>query len=161
MSKRSISDQSDVATQQTNTTGELTSILDIDPTDGTLLRLLNEAARGEDTGFPIIAKLKDGADNDLPVDTELVLRAHLPGETVPIAVSQKTDHISPWISLSITQQRDIENIDAVKVELKGGVVNIRHVDTLDVAIDSSAQIDWTNSELYFVREAVDERPFEG
>lgn len=158
---KSISYLSSEATQQTNDTGVTTPILEIDPESGTLLRFLNKVSTGDASGLPIIAKLQDAAGNDLPADTEMILRVMRPTDDEPVSVSVKEDNIAAWNGLSTSKQRNKENIDAVKVELKGAAINVRDKDTLRVELNSSTQIDWTNSELYFVREGVEELPFEG
>lgn len=158
---KSLSHLSDEATQQTNTTGVLTPILEVDPEQGNLIKLLMAAAGvpGSAVGLPIYQDLKDGANNALPTDTRYVLRVKRPEDDEPVAVSTAEDNIAAWNGLTVAEQRNEENIDQVKIELKGEVINIRFIDTLRVEVDSSAQIDWTNSELYFERKAVRERPF--
>lgn len=152
---------SDVATQKQNTAGVLTPILEVKPDNGTLLKFLNRVSTGDAPGLPIIAKLKDSNGNDLPADTELILRVVRPTDDSPVAVSVAEDNIAPWNGMSTSEQRNSENIDAVKIDLKGQSVNVRDKDVLRVEVDSSAQIDWANSELYVVREGVQELPFEG
>jgi hypothetical protein len=158
---KSLSNLSSIATEKTNTTGETTPILEVDPTDGTLIRLLNMVSTGNSKGLPIFAKLKDSNDNDLPTDTKLILRVQRPTDDEPVTVSVAEDNIAPWNNLTTAEQRNEENIDAVKVVLKGRAVNIRDADLLTVELNSSTQIDWSNSELYFAREGVEERSFEG
>jgi len=158
MSTRTLNHTSDIATQRTNTPGEMTSILEIEPDDGTLIRLLNLVAIGAAEGIPIFADLNDSNDNDLPTDTELMLMAERPTDDTPVAVSVKEDNIASRNQLTIANQRDRDNIDAVKHELRGGRVNIRDKDILYVMVDSAAQIDWSNSEMYFAREGVRELP---
>lgn len=157
---KSISHLSSIATQETNTAGVTTPVLEIDPDNGTMLRFLNRVASGDDAGLPVIAKFKDAANNVLPTDTELIFRVVRPTDDEPMAVSVKADNIAAWNGLSISDQRNEENIDAVKVELKGAAINVRDKDTLRVEVNSSAQIDWSNSELY-IPKGVEELPFEG
>lgn len=158
---KSVSHKSSFATQNTNTTGVTTSILDIDPDSGTMLKFFNEISTGQAPGLAIIMKLKDSNGNDLPVDTSLILRVNKPTTDEPIAVSTKEGDIASWRQLTLTEQRDAEFIDQTKIELAGDVINVRDKDTLEFAINSSKQIDWSNSELYVVREGVEEVPFEG
>lgn len=156
-----LSHLSAIATQTTNTTGHLDPILEVDPEDGTLLKVRNHVGQGKTKGIPIIAKLKDVNGNPLPADTKLIFRVVRPTDESPVAVSVKEDNIASWNGLTTAEQRNEENIDAVKVVLKGGSINIRDKDTLRVDVKSSAQIDWANSELYFVNEGVDIVPFDG
>jgi len=161
MSSKEVSHLSDIASQETNTTGQMDTILAIDPDSGTRLRLSNQIPTGSASGLAIFFKLRDNNSNALPTDTEFLLRAERPTDDTPVAVSTKEDNIAAWNALDISDQRDQDNIDAVKVELKGSAVNIRDKDELLVSVNSSVQVDWSNSELYIVRQGVDELPFEG
>lgn len=158
---KSLSHLSDEVTKQTNVAGVTTPILGVQPEDGTMLRLLNGVSTGDAAGLPVIQKLHDSNGNDLPTDTEYIFRVERPTDDEPISVSVKEDNIAAWNGLSTSEQRNEENIDAVKIELKGQTINVRDKDVLTVEINSSAQIDWSNSEWYLVREGVEERPFEG
>lgn len=161
MAQKSVSHLADEAVQATNAVGILTPILEIEPEDGTLLRLLNRVSNGDAPGLPIYADLRDSNDAPLPTDTTLILRAVRPTDDDPTAVSVAEKHIAPWNDLTTAEQRDEDNIDSVKIELVGDRVNIRDKDVLRVDIESSAEIDWSNSEFYFAREGVEEHPFEG
>jgi hypothetical protein len=162
MGARSVSYQDSIATQNINTTGVTTSILDVDPEGGTRLKLVENAdSIPGGPGLPIFAKFKDSNDNDLPTDTELVLRVDRPTDDEPITVAQKEFNIASWNQLSIKDQRNSEKIDSVKLELNGSAVNVRDKDTLSIEINGSTKIDWSNSELYIPRAAVRELPFEG
>lgn len=158
---KSLSHLSTQATQETNVAGKTDPILTVDPSDGTLLRFLNRVPTGSSEGIPVIMKLRDTNGNLLPADTKLIFRVLRPTDDEPVSVSVAEDNIAAWNGLSTSEQRNEENIDAVKVELKGEAINVRDKDTFRVEIDSSAQIDWANSELYFVREGIEELPFEG
>jgi hypothetical protein len=145
MAKKSLSHLSDIATQETNTTGVTTPILTVDPTDGTRLRFLQMVLGG--VGLPVHMDLRDSADNALPDDTELIFRVDLPTSDEPIAVSVRQDNIAAWNKLIVSEQQNEENRDAVRVELKDDIVNVRYKDTFRIEVNSSAQIDWSNSEL--------------
>lgn len=163
MSKKSLSHTSDEATQQTNTTGEMTAILEFSPNDGNLFKFLNRVATGDESGLPFYMGLLDSAGNALPTDTKVLLRATLPHKPQPVPVSEIEDNIAAWNGLSTKEQRNEENVDQVKIELEGETVNIRDIDKIDVAIESSAAIDWSQSgtELYVERAGVRELPFQG
>jgi len=154
---RTLNYNSGIVTQATNTTGELTPIATVDPTDGTLIRLLNMVPQGKAAGLPIYASLQDSNGNDLPVDTSVVLTAKRPGDPRRQPISIEEDNISTYINKSVAEQQNEDNIDSVKHELKGKAVNIRDVDEMAVEIDSSAQIDWSNSSLYFERTGIQEQ----
>lgn len=149
------------ATQKTNVTGQMTPILEYDPEEGTALQIRNAVGKGKEIGVPFYLDLRDGANNPLPDDTEVMLRVDKPEEDQPVQVSEKLRNIAGWNALSMTEQRNEENIDATKVELEGQVITVRHFDTLRVDADSSAQIDWTNSEAYLDSKATRTIPMEG
>lgn len=163
MSKKSLSHLSSEATQRTNTTGVMTAILEVDPDPDTIIRFLNQVSTGDESGLPVYAGLLDSTGTQLPTDTEMLFQAQLPGRSKPIPVSVTEDNIRQWNGLTVSEQRNEEHIDQVKVELEDETVNIRDVDTFEVAINSSAQIDWDQdgTEFYFERSAVRELPREG
>jgi hypothetical protein len=161
MAGKSISHLSDVVTQATNTAGVETEILEIVPDDGTMLRFLNRVSTGAAEGIPVFADFRDSNGDPLPADTSVVITAQRPTDDKPVQVSMQEDNIAAWNQLTTAEQRNEENIDAVKIELKGEVINIRDKDRLFIEVESSAQIDWSNAELYFPREAVREVPYEG
>lgn len=139
---------SEYATKENNTAGELTSILEIDPEDGTVTQIKNRVRKGSEAGVPVFMDLQDSGGNPLPNDTEVIFRVDVPSQDQPIVVSERIRNIASWNALSMTEQRNEENIDATKIELKGSVINVRHFDTLRVDVVSSAVVDWANSELY-------------
>ncbi|WP_435358448.1 hypothetical protein [Haloarchaeobius sp. DFWS5] len=151
---RSLSHLSDEATQSQNVAGTLTPILEVQPTDGTIISLLNRVAKGKEVGLPIIAQFKNSGDAYLPPDTSLVIRVLRPTDDAPVQVAKATGDIAAWNTLSTADQRNAENIDAVKVELAGERINIRDSDVLRFELQSSEQIDWANSELYAYRKGV-------
>jgi hypothetical protein len=161
MAGKSLSHLSDIATQKTNVAGVTTPILEVQPDNGTLLKLLNYVSTGAAEGLPLIGKFRDSNGNEFPTDTTVIFEVERPTDDEATAVSVAEDNIAAWNGLSTQEQRNEENIDSVKVELQGSAVNIRDKDVLTVEVDSSAQIDWSQSELYFMREAVREEAYDG
>lgn len=153
----SISNISDVTTERTNTVGVLTPILEIDPEDGTSIVLINAVERGQQSaGIPIIADLRDGANDPLPEDTRVAVEFERPNDDNPTVVSIPFEDIRPYNTLSISDQQNEEYIDRIKHRLKGSALEIEDVDSAYISIESSAQIDWANSQLQVVPEAVEE-----
>ena len=161
MSSRTLSYLSEEATQEQNTADVLTPALVIQPENGELLRFLNDVPTGDSDGLPIFADFRDSNGNPLNTSTTLLLRAIRPGMDEPTAVSVAQTNIAPWNRLDIGDQRNEENIDAVKVELKGDRVNIRDKDILRVDLEGPDVIDWTNSEFYFARKGVTREAYQG
>ena len=153
-----------VATEETNVTGVMSPILTFSPEDGLRLVLQGMVESGSARGFPIYADLNQGDGSDMPEDTELAVQYERPEMDQPQTVTFTLDHIRPWNSLTLEQQQDEETIDRVKVELKNtdsalakGVMpqlGVRDIDDLHVSVNSSAQIDWSQSRLYIDRNAV-------
>lgn len=158
---KSLSHLSNEATQATNDTGNLTPILEIQPDSGTFLRFENRVPQGSAPGLPVIMDLRDAGDNPLPTDTKLLFRVERPEDDQPNPVTVAEYNIAAWNQLTTEQQRDTDHIDSAKVELKSSRFNVRDTDILTVDIESSAAIDWANSEFYVVREGVEELPLQG
>lgn len=161
MAGKSVSHLSDVVPQATNTAGVETEILEIVPDDGTMLRFLNRVSTGAAEGIPVFADFRDSNGDPLPADTSVVITAQRPTDDKPVQVSMQEDNIAAWNQLTTAEQRNEENIDAVKIGLKAGAIQVRDRDTLFVEIESADEIDWSNSEFYVVRSGVEEAPFEG
>ncbi|WP_255198012.1 hypothetical protein [Halorarius litoreus] len=151
---------SEYATQQQNVTGQPTTVLDYQPEDGTRLQIKNKVAKGDEEGVPIYMDLRDSGDNPLPNDTEVILEVDVPSRSKTLAVSEKLENIAPWNAIALGDQRNEENVDAVKVELEGAVINVRYFDVLSVIVTSSAQVDWANSEFYMDGKATRTVPHE-
>ncbi|MUW13918.1 hypothetical protein GJ633_04020 [Halorubrum sp. CBA1125] len=147
------------ATEQTNNTGDGASpILEISPEDGLFLEILNAAARGSAPGIPIYADLQDDQGNNLPIGTSIRFEYERPSDEQRNRVSEVRDNIQPYNNLSIQDQQDEEFIDAVKVPLLGSALRVRDIDSFYVSIDSSEEIDWSNSQLYIEGSVVNESP---
>jgi hypothetical protein len=69
-------------------------------------------------GVPITMKLRDSNGDLLAVNTEMRAEVKLAGHSDPIAVSERVEDISSWNTLSITEQRKNDYIDAVKLLLQ-------------------------------------------
>ena len=161
MSKKTVSHLSDIAEQETNAPGITTPILVVNPDQGTMLSFANDVPQGDSTGLPVYMDLRDSAGDDLPTDTKFVLRAMRPTDDEPVTVSVAETNIAAWNNLDAAEQRESDHVDSVKIELKGDNINIRDKDYLRVEIESTEEIDWGHSELYFERDGVQKRPFEG
>jgi hypothetical protein len=149
-------DANQVSSQQ-NSTGQMTPILQSDLDRGTFVKLVAAIAKGSQLGVPIYSDLKDSNDDELPTDTQLQFELKQSGHEQSLKTSETIKSIAQWKELSLTEQRNTDHIDQVKVELqapevKGGgavpFVRFRNIDTFQVSINSSAQIDWSNSQLY-------------
>jgi len=156
---KSLSNSSSEATEETNTTGVMTPILEFTPDDGLMWRILEQAVRtGNQVGIPVYWDPKQGASTDLPLDTKLSLQYKAPSMDDRQTVSEVRDNIQPWRARDLSKQQNEEYIDSVKLTLKGGAdeLRVRDIDTFYVSVDASAQIDWTNASLFFDPAAVEE-----
>jgi hypothetical protein len=148
----------------TNQTGTMDPILAVNPPRGTEMVLLNEVAQGEQRlGVPITMKLRDDQGNLLPVNTEFRAEVEMAGMSDPVAVSARLEDISAYNTLSVTEQRNTDTIDATKLilqnpETQGGdpvpYVSWRDIDEFRFAIESAQAVDWSQSELTVMGSAV-------
>ena len=141
------------AAEETNTIGERTPILTFQPVDG-LRMVVRNRADGK-AGIPMIAELQDSSGNDLPLDTELVLRWDAPHLDQPQVVSETLRNIRVYRDLTLTEQQNEDYRDRTRIKLKGKAVEVHDIEEFEVAILSSTQIDWANSRLQFEGDAVD------
>jgi len=144
---------------------EATPILEISPAQGTFLRFLNEVAKGSEIGMPVYADLRDTNGDPLPINTTLYWAVKPAGHQDKLGVSEVLRSIDQYHTLTLTEQRNVDNIDAVKHTLQapesvsnGGQpvpkVDVRDIDAYYLMADSSAQIDWDQSSLYIDSNAV-------
>jgi hypothetical protein len=155
---RTLSNVSSEATEETNTQGELTPILEVSPDDGRVIRIQGRVPQGKAVGVPIYADLRDSNDDPLPLDTEIALAYRAPGARTFEVVTERKDNIRPYRQLAVKEQQNTEHIDAVKFQLKDGAaaLDVRDIDDLLVVVEASANIDWGNSRLYFEEKGVAE-----
>jgi len=138
------------ATEKTNVVDQPTSVLGFSPIDGMVLDISNMGG----AGFPIQTKLRDANGDPLPLDTEVTFRWDAPHLDQPQVVSYKLSNIGTFRRLSIKEQQNEEYRDRTRVELKGSSLVIEDIESLEVFLESSEQIDWGNSEFYFDDKAV-------
>lgn len=155
-----LSNISDNATEQPNIPGVVSPILEFSPDEGLALVLRNAAARGTAAGIPIYAKLYDSNGDLLPLDSSLRIEYESPGADERRKVSEVRDNLQPYNNLSITEQQDEEFVDAIKIPLLGESLTVRDIDSFFISIESSAEIDWSNSQLYIEGSTVSEVPME-
>jgi hypothetical protein len=139
------------AIEQTNVTGQRTPILSFTPIDGMMLALRGSSSGG--VGIPIYAKLMDSNGDDLPLDTELVLRYDAPHLDQPKVVSHKLSNLRVYRGLSIKEQQNADYRDRTRIELKGSMLEVRDIDEVQIAINSSKEIDWSKSRVYIDEQA--------
>jgi hypothetical protein len=154
---KSISNISDVATEETNIIGTLDSILTIQAEDGTELVFRNFVERGQQTrGIPIYAELYDSNGDPLPQDTRIALEFEQPADDNPTVVSEPLENIRAYNSLDLQDQQNTDYVDRIKHVLKGRELVVGDNDEFSVSIECSEEIDWSTSRLQFAEDAVTE-----
>ncbi|MGB9987314.1 hypothetical protein [Salarchaeum japonicum] len=161
---KQLSNISNIATEKQNVTGQLTPVLEISPEDGRALVIRGQVAQGSEDGIPIYADLRDSNGDPLPTNTAIALEYEAPSMDKADTVSYVQDNIRSYNSLSIDEQQNVDNIDAIKHVLKGTkeakeddrfpAVQVRDIDNLYVSLKGDTQIDWTQSALYVDKNAV-------
>lgn len=153
-----------LVTKETNVAGQMTPIMAISPERGTALKLLNHVASGDEKGIPIYMKLRDANGNLLPTDTSLQFELEPAGTDSRHKISLRVESIQAYNSFSIQEQRNKDNVDAVKVvltqpEILGGqpVESIEWEDIQTVYISAKAEsaVDWSQSQLFIDSNAVE------
>lgn len=156
-------DESDIVDAVENVPGQMTPIIEIAPDRGTLVRILNSVARGDEPGVPVFADLRDSNGDPLPTSTSVQFEVSAAGSSERFKVSREFDEISIYNTLTLSEQRNSDNIDATKHVLQqpetlGGepVPGIEIEDVQDgyISIDSPVAVDWQNSALYVDSTAV-------
>lgn len=132
-------------TEKTNETGSMDEILTFSPIEGMILRFI--AGNG---GPPLYLDLRDSNGDPLPQDTELALTYDRPEFDEPMRVTQTLSNISTYNRLSIQEQQNEEYRERTRVPFKDrfSAVGVRNIDVFGLAINSSEQIDWTQSSAY-------------
>lgn len=143
-----------------------TPIAKVSPSRGLFLRFMNRVSKGDESGLPLFMDLRDANGDPLPNNTVIVLQATVAGSDDRFIISEKLGNISFYNSNDITTQQDTDNIDGSKIELQapdaarqsGSVPyhDIRDIDALYVSAISAAEIDWSNSRLFFDSDAVEQ-----
>ncbi|MFC7069493.1 hypothetical protein [Halobaculum lipolyticum] len=139
------------ATEETNDAGQISSILTLSPIDGMELEVSNMGG----AGFPVQFKLFDSNGDPLPLDTEVYVRWDAPHLDQPEVVSFKLSNIGTFNRLSIKEQQNTEYRDRTRIELKGRSLVVEDIEEMEIAINSSAVVDWSQgTEFYFDDKAV-------
>ncbi|WP_336001449.1 hypothetical protein [Halorientalis halophila] len=140
-----LSNISDEATERTNTPGEMTPILELQPEDGLAWIIEAMVARGSQAGIPIFGGFYDSNGDPLPQDTRFAVQFETPNDDDRQTVTEVYEHIRDYLTLDLKDQQNEEYIDSVKHVLKGSRLVVEDVDTLYLSIESSAEIDWSQS----------------
>lgn len=140
------------ATEETNVTGQMTDILAFSPIDGIHLTLSNRGG-----GIPFQMDLRDANDDPLPLDTQLEIVYDAPHLQRPQTVSETLGNIGTYNRLSIKEQQNEDYVEQTRIALNGAMLEIRSIDSVSIAVNSSEQIDWTNSRIYVAKENVSTR----
>ncbi|GAB7012033.1 hypothetical protein [Halolamina salina] len=140
------------ATEKTNVPGQMTNILEFQPIDGMVLTLSNRGG-----GIPFQMDLRDANDDPLPLDTDLEIVYDAPHLQRPQTVSESLANIGTYNRLSIAEQQNEDYVEQTRISLNGRELVVRDIDIAAVAIESSEQIDWSNSRIYVDKDNVTTR----
>ena len=140
------------AEEKANVPGQMTNILEFQPIDGMVLTLSNNGG-----GIPFQMDLRDANDDPLPLDTNLEIVYDAPHLQRPQTVSESLANIGTYNRLSISQQQNEDYVEQTRISLNGRELVVRDIDIAAVAIESSEQIDWSNSRIYVDKDNVTTR----
>lgn len=165
---RELSNASAIATEKQNIAGRESEILVIQPEDGTGIVINGMVNQGTEKGVPVYGTFYAQDGSEMPLDTTLAWKFEAPGDDDPTTVTFPISNIRPYRTMSIKEQQNEENIDAVKHVIKGTnqalandkmpQIGIGHLDELSLVAESSKVIDWTHPDtrVYLDRNAVTE-----
>ncbi len=140
------------AVEKTNVPGQMTDILAFQPIDGIHLTLHNRGG-----GIPFQMDLRDANDDPLPLDTKLEIVYDAPHLKRPQTVSETLANIGTYNRLSIKEQQNEDYIEQTRIGLSGAKLEIRSIDWVSIAVNTSTEIDWSNSRVYLAKENVSTR----
>lgn len=140
------------ATEKTNVPGQMTNILEFQPIDGMVLSLSNRGG-----GIPFQMDLRDANDDPLPLDTNVEIVYEAPHLQRPQTVSEQLANIGTYNRLSIKEQQNEDYVEQTRIALNGQKLVVRDIDIASVAIESSQEIDWSNSRIYVDKDNVNTR----
>ncbi len=140
------------ATERTNVTGQMTPILEFSPIDGMEMDIENYSSGGE--GVPIIAELRDSNGDLLPLDTQLTIEYDAPHLDKPDVVAHTRSNILVYRENTVKEQQSEDYRERTRLNLKGRELVVRDIDSALISIESSEQIDWSNSRVYIDGDAV-------
>lgn len=141
------------------------SVVEISPERGLFLRITNAISKASRMGVPVYAKLRDTNGNHIPTDSASYFALRVQGMEEPVKVSERRGNVSFYSTNDLTTQRDTDNVDGSLYELQepeteGGepvkALRVRDIDALFFKVESSAEIDWSQSEFYVDSEATEE-----
>ncbi|DAC85270.1 hypothetical protein [Natrinema versiforme] len=151
-----LGDTSKYVTTETNVPDQLTPVLSINPKDGVGVLIRNMVEVGDKAGLPIYGKFRDGDGNPLPANTRVAIGYQAPTDESIQVVSDPKATIASYIKNSVSDQQDDRRVDAVKHQLKGGGLEVRDIDEAFLLIDSTEQLDHSQSEIYLEESALAE-----
>ncbi|DAC85300.1 small major capsid protein [Haloterrigena jeotgali icosahedral virus 1] len=151
-----LGDSSKYVETQTNTPDQLTPVLSINPKDGVGVLFRNRVDVGDKAGIPIYGKFLDSNGNPLPADTRVAIGYQAPTDESIQVVSDPKSTIASYIKNSVSDQQDDRRVDAVKHALKGKGLEVRDIDEAYILVDSTEQIDHSQSEIYLEESALAE-----
>ena len=138
--------------EKTNVPGQMTDILAFQPIDGIHPTLHNRGG-----GIPFQMDLRDANDDPLPLDTKLEIVYDAPHLKRPQTVSETLANIGTYNRLSIKEQQNEDYIEQTRIGLSGAKLEIRSIDWVSIAVNTSEEIDWANSRVYMAKENVSTR----
>lgn len=165
---RDLNNTSEIATESQNIAGQRSTILTIQPKDGTGLLIKGMVQKGEEKGIPLIGSFVDQNGDPINPQSTLSLTFIAPGDDDETTVTFPMSNVRSYESLDVQEQQDADFIDAVKHVIKGTdaalnqgnmpQIGVGHLDELRVKLESPDVIDWSHPDtrLAFYRNAVEQ-----
>lgn len=155
MTGETLSNAHKYAEELTVEANELEPFLAFQPEDGVRLQIRN-LIEGGDVGVPIYARFRDANNDPLPINSTLTWMGRKPGDEQWTVIGKTRDNIQPWVTLSLAEQQNSDNAGATVLALNGGqgaVHGVSDVEEIALAVESSAALDWANTQVYLDNKA--------
>ncbi len=141
-----------------------TPIAEIDPEQGTVIRLKNLEVDGK-VGIPMYMKLRASDGAHIPINSSLYFEVERAGQDGTVKHSVQMESLDFYEANTLSEQRDADKrkfalltlTHAENAPQSGPVryIDIRDVDSGYLVLDSADQVDWSQSRWFIASEAAE------
>ena len=87
--------------------------------------------------------LRNAAGNHIPYDSQIVIAGIRPGRRLPVEIDGKD--YRPWAALQINEQYDNTKNQSIRLEIRGGRLDLLEYHKLLIQVKSTDVVDLDNS----------------
>jgi len=94
------------------------------------------------SGTPFVIKLYDSTPTEIPANSELYISVKIPAQDTPIEI--KKFSYAPFSNLSVAEQMNVDNQEALRIDIPRGKVTIEEVEAIIIELKSSSVVSWAS-----------------